>query len=163
MVRSKLMVALACATLIACTGGMTQRERLIEQDVLQNRLATWVRVTNNAQVDSLVALYMPGPDVRVVRPDGQRTQGWEQLDEKVKYFYRSINYMNFVMQDPRTVVLSTEVAISSFRHSTDIVAAGGVRRPVSAGHGTLVWLKDPQDNLWKISLQHISTNAPAMN
>lgn len=163
MVRSKLMVALACATLIACTGGMTQRERLLEQEVLQNRLATWVRVLNNARVDSLLALYMPGSEVRVVWPDGQRTQGWEALDEQVRYFYRSINYMNFVMQDPSTVVLSSEIAISNFRHSTDIVAAGGRRRPVSAGHGTLLWLKDPQDNLWKISLEHISTNQPVTN
>jgi ketosteroid isomerase-like protein len=163
MVRSKLMVALVCATLIACTGGMTQRERLVEQEVLQNRLATWVRVLNNAQVDSLMAMYMPGPEVRVVMPDGQRHQGWEELDEQTRYFYRSINYMNFVMQDPSTVILNQDVAISSFRHSTDIVAAGGVRQPVSAGHVTLVWLKDPQDNVWKISLEHISNNSPAMN
>jgi ketosteroid isomerase-like protein len=142
---------------------MTQRERLVEQEVLQNRLATWVRVLNNAQVDSLMAMYMPGPEVRVVMPDGQRHQGWEELDEQTRYFYRSINYMNFVMQDPSTVILNQDVAISSFRHSTDIVAAGGVRQPVSAGHVTLVWLKDPQDNVWKISLEHISNNSPAMN
>jgi len=159
MVRSKLMLAVACATLLACTSGMTQRERMLEQQAVEDRLATWVRVTNNAQVDSLVGLY--SPETRVLWSNGNRSEGIEQYGADIREFYGAINYMNFVLQDPTTQILAPGVAVSYFRHSTDIVAAGGLRQPVSAGHGSLVWVKDPSDNLWKIHIEHISISRPS--
>ncbi len=161
MVRSSLVVALTCAAMVACTGGgMTQRERLIEQQVVEERVATWVRVMNNARVDSLVAMYMPTPDCRKLWADGRRSIGAEQLEQDLRAFYSSINYMNFVLQDPVVEILSPGHALTTFRHSTDVVQAGGAGRTVAPGQGALVWVKDPADRLWKIHLEHISVLPP---
>jgi hypothetical protein len=34
------------------------------------------------------------------------------------------------------------------------------RRELWSGYGTLLWTKDPTDELWKIHLQHLSVTPP---
>ncbi len=161
MVRSKLVLALVCAALVACSPEMTQRERMVEQQVVQERLVSWVRHMNNAKLDSLAMMYSDAPDARVLWPDGRRSVGKDEVRQVTREFYSSIQYMNFVMTDPVVEVLTPTVAVATFSHSTDVVRLGS--RQVEAGRGTVVWLKDSADNLWKIHVQQVAVSAPLQN
>jgi ketosteroid isomerase-like protein len=154
MVRSKLMLVLVCAALVACSPELTQRERMREQQAVEGRLATWVSLLNNAKLDSVVGMYYEAPTARIMWPNGQRSLGPEQIGETWRQFYGSIQYMNFVMTDPNVELLSPTYALATFSHSTDVVRIGG--RIVEAGHGTLVWRKDTEDGVWKIYLQQLA-------
>lgn len=139
------------------------RERLVAEQQVEERLTTWFRLQNNARLDSLIYLYHQVPELTVVRPDGRRTQGWDEELQAIRDFYGTIRYMNFVLQERETEVWSRDVAITTFRHSTDIVQADGRRRPVAVGTGTIVWVRDPQDKLWKIHTQQIAVNTSSAN
>ena len=52
------------------------------------------------------------------------------------------------------------MALTTFRHSLDITDSLAGRQ-LYAGFGTLVWVKDPDDNRWKIHSRQISRNPPA--
>jgi hypothetical protein len=67
--------------------------------------------------------------------------------------------MNFALQSPDVDVLTATVAVVTFRHSVDVVWFD-TRRDVWAGHGTLVFTKDPEDERWRIRRQHVSLNPP---
>ena len=161
MVRSKLMLVLVCAALVACSPELTQRERMVEQQVVEGQLTTWVRVMNNAKLDSVVAFYYDVPTTRIMWPNGQRSLGPEAVGESWRQFYASIQYMNFVMTDPTVEILSPTIALATFSHSTDVVRIGG--RIVEAGHGTLLWRKDPEDGVWKIYLQQLAIRTAGQN
>lgn len=161
MVRSKLVLVLVCAVLVACSPELTQRERMVEQQAVQEQLTTWVRVLNNAKLDSLLAFYYEAPDTRIMWSDGHRSTGPEALREAWRQLYGSIQYMNFVMTDPAVEILSPRVALTTFSHSTDVVRLSG--RTVEAGHGTLLWMKDPADGIWKIYLQQLAVRTPGQN
>ncbi len=45
----------------------------------------------------------------------------------------------------------------------DIVQNNGRRLPVAAGTGSVVWVKDANDDDWKIYLQHMAVNQPSPN
>ena len=160
MVRSKLMLVLVCVALVACTPELTQRERMVEQQALETQLSTWVRVMNNAKLDSLVAMYYDAPTTRIMWPNGQRSLGTEELAEYWRQFYGSIQYMNFVMTAPNVEILSPSIALATFSHSTDVVRIGG--RIVEAGHGTLVWRK-ADDGVWRIYLQQLALRIVPQN
>lgn len=161
MVRSILMLLLVCGALVACSPELTQRERMVEQQAVEGQLATWVRVMNNAKLDSVIAFYYDDPGTRIVWPSGERSLGPEQVAESWRQFYGSIQYMNFVMTDPNVEILSPRIALATFSHSTDVVRVGG--RIVEAGHGTLLWMKDPTDGAWKIYLQQLAIRTSGQN
>ena len=161
MVRSKLMLVLLCVTLAACSPELTQRERMLEEQAVQEQLNTWVRVLNNAKLDSLDAMYYDAPEMRIMWPDGRRSRGPDEVAQAWRALYGGIQYMNFVMTDPVVEVLSPRVALTTFSHSTDIVRLSG--RTVEAGHGTLIWMKDPDSGVWKIYLQQLAIRTPGRN
>ncbi len=141
------------------------RERAVEVEAVEARFATWVRLMNGGpgKVDSLLAIYHNSPGLRVMWSDGSRAEGFERLETAVKEFYGSISYMNFVPQNPHFEVINADVAVSTFRHSTDVVMPGGARLPVASGQGTLVWLKDHDEDLWQIHVQQMAVNSASMN
>ncbi len=139
------------------------RQRIVAEQQLEGRLTAWVRHMNNAKLDSLSGMYHRVPELTVVRADGRRSVGWEQEAQVIREFYRRVRYMNFVLQDPRIDVLDRGHAVTTFRHSTDVVDSFGVRAPVAVGQGTIFWVKDPQDHLWKIHTQQLSVNAPSIH
>jgi len=150
---------LVLGLLIACAPELTDRERMVERQMVEDRLNMWVRVINNAQMDSLWVLYHGGDDLRVMWPVGRQTRGFEETQQAWREFYESIDYMNFVLQGKAVEVLGRTAALTSFRHSTDIVRSGR-RQPVRAGYGVVIWKKDDESGEWKIHLSQISYDAP---
>lgn len=147
---------------LACAPQMSTRERMLEQQAVDARLTTWVRVMNNASQDSLFAMYHQVPELQVMWPDGKRTTGWDETQQAWTDFYANTDYMNFVAQSPDVQILSPDVAVTSFHHSMDIVRQRQ-RLPVSAGYGVVVWVKDASDGLWKIHLSQISVVSASGN
>jgi len=163
MQRSKLLLVLACVAVVACTQEMTRREVLLEQERAQERVSAWVRTMNNARIDSLLLFYHPVPELRVLWADGGKSSGYEETEQVLRAFYAGIQYMNFAVSEVEVQILGKRVAQATFRHSTDIVGADNVRRPVSAGQGTLLLFLDQSDNLWKIHTQQLSVNRATAN
>jgi hypothetical protein len=157
------MLVLTCAVLLACTQEVTRREILVEQQVVEDRLNSWVRLMNNAKLDSLMLFYDQVPELQVLWSDGQRTGGWEETEQGIRDFFGGLQWMNFVVSEIEVEVLSQRAATTTFRHSTDIIRRDGQRLPVSSGQGTQVWLKDQDDDLWKIHTSHVSVSQPSMN
>ncbi len=137
------------------------RERAVEGQAVEERFHAFVRLMNNAKVDSVLAFYNQSPGLRVMWSDGTRAEGYEAAEQAWKDFYSNINYMNFVAQNPEVEVLSKDVALTTFRHSTDVVLAGGQRMPVSSGQGAIVWVKD-RANEWKVHTQIHTVNAASL-
>ena len=150
MQRATFVLLLAATTTFGCATEMTTREKMVEQQAVEDRLNQWTQLQNNAKVDSLMTFYDHAPELLVVWPDGKRAEGPDQVQQMIQDFYNSIQYMNLVLAQPVTQVLDAHTAVTTFRHSTDVVQAGGNRLPLTAGNGVLVWVKDPQDRTWKI-------------
>jgi hypothetical protein len=146
---------------LACTPPeMSRSELLRHQQELEGHVSFLVRNMNNAKIDSVLSLYEPGPAVRVIWPDGAVARGYDAAEQALRDFYRSISYMNFVLQDPTTEVLAPGVALTTFGHSTDIVGADRNRRPVMAGRGVIVWVRhEGSGDQWKIHLLQLGANA----
>lgn len=162
MRRHNWVLALAIAAMLACTPELTQREIFIERERVQQRLEQFTRVMNNGWVDSVLAMYQEAPNVRVHWMDGTRSSGWEEVKSAWEAFYESTDYLNFVTQDVSVEILSPTIALCTFGHSTDIVR-GGKRLPVTSGPGTILWMKDEADGLWKIHLSQIGAAQPMQN
>lgn len=163
MKRSKLVLILACVTVVACTQEMPQREALAARQAVEGRANAWVMAWNNADRDSLAAFYQHTPELKVVWPNGTRTDGWEATAQAIEDFYGGINYMNFNVTQLEIQVLSARATVTTFRHSTDMVQQNGQRLPVQNGRGMVLWTLDEQDNLWKIQTSLIAVNAPSRN
>ena len=163
MKRSNLVLVLACVMLVACTQEMTQREALEARQAVEGRASAWVKAWNNADRDSLALFYHQVPELKVIWPDGRRTDGWEATDAAIAEFYGGINYMNFGVTKLEVQLLSPAAALTTFRHSTDIVQRNGQRLPVRSGNAAVLWMKDQRDNRWKISTSLIAVNQPSRN
>lgn len=163
MPRSRLMVALALVAVVACTQEMTSRDRTLELRLVEDRFDAWVTAQNNDWRDSLAALYYRGPELQVLWANGSRTEGWEATEQAMRDRRAQIQYMNIVVSEHHSEVLSPSVAMSVFHHSTDVVQVNMQRRPVQSGQGLLLWVKDPADDLWKIHTQHVSVSQPSSN
>jgi hypothetical protein len=107
--------------------------------------------------------YHHGPDLQVVWPTGTSSEGWEAMEAAIADFYGGINYMNFGLTQLEVQLLSPSAALTTFRHSTDIVQRNGQRLPVQNGRGMILWMLDEQDNLWKIRTSLIAANQPSRN
>lgn len=164
MRRSTLVLMAACAALIACSQDLTDRERMVETRRLEGRLDSWVAHMNNAKVDSVLTMYDSSNTLILVGLDDRTAVGLDQVSQNLRDFFGKISFMNFVDQDPKIDVLSKSVAITVFRHSTDIVLANRTRVPVQTGPGSMVWVRAPGTaSLWKIHTQHVVITVPPVN
>ena len=163
MKRSNVVLVLLCAAMVACAQEMTQREEALARQAVRDRASAWVKAMNSAQLDSIATFYLQAPELTVLWPDGRRTEGWDSTRVAIREFYGGINYMNFVVSEVEVQVLSPDAALSLLRHSTDIVQRNGQRLPVQAGQGSVLWVKDPEDNQWKIDMSHIAVSSPSGN
>lgn len=163
MQRSTLLV-LACAAPLACgPQELTNRERLVQAELIEAGLNTWVRHMNNGKRDSVVAMYDSSAALVVVGLDNQRALGFEEASRLVNDFFDRISFMNFVLQDPKIDIVSRNVAVTVFRHSTDIVLANRSRIPLQAGPGSIVWVRRRDGAPWMIRTQHIAITLPRTN
>jgi len=168
--RTKVLVVIWCAALLACTQEMSRRERLMETEAVQQRLTAWVQTQNDLFVnglnrsllDSLGTYYEHTDALEGFWPMGGRTAGWEQFNDRVGQFYGRFQFMNVVITDPSVELLGPDAALTTFRHSTDVLL-GPRARAVHPGSGTLLWMKDPADGVWRIHLQHLSWDAASAN
>jgi ketosteroid isomerase-like protein len=142
---------------------MTSREALVVREAVEARANAWVMAWNNADRDSLAVFYHHTPDIKVMWPSGNRTDGWEATEAAIAEFYGGVNFMNFNVTQLEVRVLSASATLTTFRHSTDVVQQDGRRQPVQNGRGMILWMLDQQDNLWKIQTSLIAVNAPARN
>ena len=163
MPRSRLMVVVALAAVVACQQQFTDRERALELRMVEERFDAWVAAQNNDWRDSLEALYYQGPEVQVLWDDGRRTEGWDETLAMMQERRASVQYVNIVASQFHSEIVSRSAALTVFQHSTDVVQTNLQRRPVAAGQGLLVWVKDPADGIWKIHTQSVTVNAPSRN
>ena len=148
---------LALSLLLAACGGsqtvaITDRAQIVE--AVTGRLGVWARAVNNRSLDTLALLYAQTRDLTVAWPEGDQTRGWRETSTRWKTWADSLTQLNFVMQTTQVDVLDHEVAVATFRASSDMVA-GGVRTR-QYGPVTQVWVLDPVDGRWKIRFEHRS-------
>lgn len=165
MRRRSLLLVLVASVWLGCQPPELSRAEILRQEQeLEGLLNRWVRHMNNAHVDSLLSLYEQSPMLRWIQPSGAVARGYQETEQAIRDFYASIGYMNFVLQDPSTELLAPGVGLSSFGHSTDIVGADRVRRPVTAGRGTIVWTRNAATaDEWRIHLVQLSANQRSPN
>ncbi len=154
---SRALVVLAFVGMLACSEPtVTIREQAVIEQTLTDQLRTWVRAWNNGDRDSLSAMYVQGPELTVVWVDGSVRQGWEEEELAQTSLFNSTERVNFVMQNPVQHVIDMEVALSTFSHSIDVVRLGGRRDLVRSGAGTVLWVRDHEENVWRIRMAHLS-------
>jgi len=156
-IKRTVLLPLMGVIALGCSNRVTRQQRIVAEEAVRGRFQVWTRALNNRSLDTVAAMYLNDENIYVIDPGGQRFDGWEGVQQGIRDFYGSINYMNFVPQDPTIDVIAIDVTTTAFRHSTTIDRPGG--RLVTAGHGLLVWAKDPSDGLWRIRSQIISQNA----
>ena len=149
----KRLMLLAAVAFVACSQDLSPQQRAVEEESIGTRLQMWARGMNNRWVDTIAAVYEHSATMTVSWPTGRVARGWDDERAAEKDFFESISFMNLGVQNPSTVILSPTVAVTTFRHSTDIVINGN-RQPVTSGPATFVWVKDlteakPQDQ-WKL-------------
>ncbi len=158
MGRSILSTAIVSVALLGCEPpDLTRQQRAIEEQVVQGRVNAWTTALNNKELEDLAAMYQNSPDLTVMWLESAKAVGFEEYEAMIADFYGRARFMNFAAQSPHVDVLTSRVAIVTFRHSVDVQWVD-TRRDVWAGYGTLVFVKDSEDGLWKIHTQHISVN-----
>ncbi len=158
MRRSMLSTAIVSVALLGCEPpDLTRQQRAVEEQFVQGRVNAWRTALNNKEPENLAGMYENSPDLTVMWLEGAKTVGFDEYEDMIADFFRRSVFMNFAAQSPHVEVLSSTVAIVTFRHSVD-VQWFDTRRDVWAGYGTLVFVKDSEDGLWKIYTQHISVN-----
>lgn len=150
-----LPLALA-GTAAACAPKLTPQDAAVEQQVISGQLKLWERGMVSLQPDSMALVYEHSPDLTAAWPDGKVTHGWQEEEQAQKDFAANTKTYNFDVQNDATQVLSTSIALTTFRHTTDVTDKAG--RALYSGAGTIVWLKDPQDKTWRIHAIQVSRN-----
>jgi hypothetical protein len=158
---SKLLPLALAVALVACAPRhLTQQQRAVEEQVLQGRVQLWEQAMNTLKPDSMGMLYEQSPGFSEAWPDGQLTRGWDQQGQALKDFAARTKSFNFDVQDPVIDILTPAVAVVTFRHASD-VADSVSARALYSGLGTMVWVKDPSDKVWKIHTLEMSRNPVA--
>jgi len=155
---SILSAAIASVALLGCESpDLTLRQRAVEEQFVQGRVNAWTKALNNKEFEDLAGMYENSPDLTVMWLEGTKAVGFEEYEAMIADFYGRAHLINFAAQSAHVDVLSSTVAVVTFRHSVD-VQWFDTRRDVWAGFGTLVFMKDSEDDLWRIHTQHISVN-----
>ena len=161
MRRSHLLLACICVTLVACSVDMSVRARTEAEQELQTRVDDWVRAMNNMDLDSLLTMHHAVPELKVIWPDGRVAHGWDEEQALHQQAMEGVDRINFGVQNIEIEVLTRDIALVTFRHSTDIIREDGERGMPTAGSVTIVWVKDAGE--WKIHLEHHSVRPPSAN
>ena len=142
---------------VACSGGeISVRQQFLAQSGVSVQFDTWVRSINNKNQDSLALLYHQVPELRVLDADGTVSNGWDETRDKWSEFFAGRESVNFVADGLEYDVLNEDVVLVSFRYSLNTERSDGTRDPTLSGLGTIAWINDPLDDLWKIHMQHLS-------
>ena len=160
MRRSHLLLSLTCITLIGCTPEMSLRARAEAEQQIQAHMDTWVRGMNNRDWDTLLLMHHAVPELKVIWQDGRIARGWEEEQALHQESLEGVDRINFGVQNVEIEVLTREIALVTFRHSTDVIMDDGERGTPTAGSVTMVWVKDDAGD-WKIHLEHHSVRPPA--
>ncbi|UCG88433.1 MAG: nuclear transport factor 2 family protein [Gemmatimonadota bacterium] len=156
MRQSHLLVLLASTTLVACSPEMSLRARAEAEQEVRARFDTWVRAMNNMDMDSLLLMHHAVPELTVIRADGRVAHGWEEEEALHQEAMEGVDRINFGVQNVEVQVLTRRIALVTFRHSTDVILEDGERGEPYAGHVSMVWLRDREDDQWKIHMEHHS-------
>ena len=155
---SILSTAIVSVALLGCESpDLTLRQRVGEEQFVQGRVNAWTKALNNKEFEDLARMYENSPDLTVMWLEGTKAVGFEEYEAMIAGFYGRARFMNFAAQSAHVDVLSSTVAVVTFRHSVD-VQWFDTRRDVWAGFGTLVFVKGSEDGIWRIHTQHISVN-----
>jgi hypothetical protein len=158
---SKLLPLALAVSLVACAPRqLTQQERAVEEQLIQGRIQLWEQAMNTLKPDSMGMLYEQSAGFSEAWPDGKLTRGWDQQEQALKDFTARTKSFNFDVQDPVIDILTPAVAVVTFRHASD-VADSVSARALYSGLGTMVWVKDRSDQVWKIHTLQISRNPAA--
>ena len=103
-----------------------------------------------------MTMYTADESLTLVFTDGRRGFGAEGATV-LRDFLADLNFINLVPQNPDFDLIDAGTAVVTFRFSVD-ASLGDTSRDAFAGQGTLVWVKDQTDDLWKIHTQHLSRN-----
>jgi ketosteroid isomerase-like protein len=151
------LALIVCTITVACSGGESSvRQRFLAQSSVSVLFDTWVRCNNNQDRDSLALLYHHVRELRVLRPDGTVTRGWNEEREAQAEFFDSVERVNFLAEALEIEVVDKDVVLTTFHHSLDAERRGGERLPTVSGVGTMVWVRDAADGQWKIHMLHLS-------
>ena len=151
------LALITCSLFVACSGGdISVRQRFLAQSSVSVRFDTWVRSFNNKDRDSLALTYHQVPELRVHHADGTVSRGWGEERENQAEFFNNVEVVNFVIDGLEIEVVSDAVVLTTFRHSLDTERSDGQRDATVSGLGTIVWIKDTADDLWKIHTLHLS-------
>ena len=158
---SKLLPLVLAAALVACGPQLTRQEQAVEEQQIQGQVQLWERSLNSVKPDSMALVYEHSPNFSAAWPDGKRTRGWDQEEQAQRDFATRTTAFNFDVQEPVIEILSPSIALTTFSHTTDVTdSLSG--RALYSGRGTIVWVKDRADKVWKIhTLQVSRTPAPA--
>ncbi|MEJ2239655.1 MAG: nuclear transport factor 2 family protein [Gemmatimonadales bacterium] len=161
MRRSHLLLTLASVVVVGCSTELSVRARAEVEQAVQAQMDIWVRAMNNMDLDSLLALHNPVPELTVIWADGTVAHGWDEEKELHEQAFQGVDRVNFGVQNVEIQVLSRDIALVIFRHSTDVILADGERGTPTAGFVSMVWTEDPADGEWKILMEHHSVRPPA--
>lgn len=153
---SRLLPLALLGAAAACAPKLTPQQAAVEQQVIEGQLKLWERGMISLKPDSMALTYEHSPDFVGAWPDGKRTHGWQEEEQAQKAFADSTQTYNFDVQDANTQIFTTRIALTTFRHGTDVTNKGG--RAIYQGAGTILWLKDPTDKIWRIHAIQISRN-----
>lgn len=151
------LAAVAASYACGASLDLTSQDRLIETDIIEDRITSWATSLNNRQIDSVLAMYQQSDRLLAIWPDGQRAVGPEANQQVVTDFYSAIQFMSFNPQNVTVEVLNAGAAVASFRFSMDIVLNDTRRDPYS-GQATLVWGRSTDTEPWRIVVQQLSRN-----
>lgn len=150
------LVLVFVVVLASCSTEMSLRERTEAEQEVASRLDTWVRAINNTEMDTLLLMHHRVPQLTVIMGDGREAHGWDEEEALWREFYEGVDRVNLVMQREEIEIVNTRLAVTTLRHSIDIMLENGERLPPTAGHATIIWVKDKLDDEWKVHLSHIS-------
>lgn len=160
MRRSILLPLALAAALAACAPKLSQQEMAVEEGMIKDRITLWEQCLNSLKPDSMALVYEQSPAFSAAWPDGKRTVSWEEEQQAQRDFAARTTALNFDVQDPVIEILSPTIALTAFSHSADVTdSLSG--RALYSGRGTIVWVKDRADQVWRIHRLQVSrTPAP---
>jgi ketosteroid isomerase-like protein len=155
---ASISLAICAVTLVGCQQStrLTPSQKNIQTNEVTDRFNEFIKHVNNNEIDDAMAMYDQSEGLTLVFTDGRRAFGADAAGS-LRDFMGTLNFINMVPQNPNVDVLDAKTAVVTFRFSVDAILNDTSRDPF-AGQATLVWIKDPTDDLWKIHTQHLSRN-----
>lgn len=155
--RHTSLILIAICLLLACSREDTSvRQRFLAQSSVSVQFENWSRVFNNMDQDSLALIYHQVRELRVVHSDGSMSRGWTEERERLSEFFNAVERLNLVTEGLETEVINKDLVLATFRYDLSVQRVDGQRDPRLSGPGTMVWIKDPADEIWKIHMEHRS-------